>query len=129
MPSDLISTQADHPLRQPLQGEFVAAQDQAQIYQELVTNDRGELTTSFLSIDGHVKDNRLQPHGFLPQDKRLAIARALGDNTPLHQGPGVPMDENVGSDAAIARGFRLRAAVSRSIAVTPAIDCSTLMSA
>ena len=38
----------------------------------------GELTTSFLSICTEVKDNRLLPHGYLPQDERIDIALALG---------------------------------------------------
>lgn len=79
----------------------ITKQSQAQIYQELVTNGENELTTSFLSIVHHLKDNRLQPHGFLSEDKRVDIARALGDNTPLEHGDGFPMDENVGSDSAI----------------------------
>ncbi|MFO1277948.1 MAG: hypothetical protein U1F04_00005 [Burkholderiaceae bacterium] len=77
--------------------EEITRQDQAQIYQELVTNADGQLTTSFLSINGHPKDNRLQPHGFLPEAERIAIAAAFGDRTPLHQGPGFPMDENLGT--------------------------------
>lgn len=61
-----------------------------------VTNAQGVLTTSFLWIIGHPKDNRLQPLGFLPEPERIAIAAALGDRTPIHQGPGFPMDENLG---------------------------------
>src|SRR6185503_19473638 len=38
---------------------LITRQDQAQIYQELQTDKQGLLTTSFLSIDGEVKDNRL----------------------------------------------------------------------
>jgi hypothetical protein len=73
--------------------ELITAQDQAQIYQELVstppanaTSDscghdvvpQGELTTSFLSICSEVKDNRLYPSGFLPLAHRVKIAEALG---------------------------------------------------
>ncbi len=76
--------------------ERITAQNQAQIYQELVVapppgrdpNDvecggedytqGGLFTTSFLSICGHVKDNRLLPDGFLPLAERTAIARKLG---------------------------------------------------
>jgi hypothetical protein len=70
--------------------------DQAQIYQELITDAQGRLTTSFLSISEHVKENRLQPHGFLDEAQRVAIAAAFGDRTPLPT-PGVfAMDENLG---------------------------------
>jgi hypothetical protein len=73
--------------------QVITRQDQAQIYQELTTappNDatpaqcgveaspRGELTTSFVSICGRLKDNRLLPDGFLPLPQRIAIAKALG---------------------------------------------------
>ncbi len=75
----------------------ITREDQAQIYQELQADKQGYLTTSFLSIDDEVKDNRLLPHGFLPQADRLKIARALGDTTPLDS----VMDENVGSDHAV----------------------------
>jgi len=75
----------------------ITQQDQAQIYQELATDKQGYLTTSFLSIDDEVKDNRLLPHGFLPEADRLKIARALGDTTPLDS----VIDENVGSDNSV----------------------------
>lgn len=75
----------------------ITAQNQAQIYQELVvspapTDDPrcgpnpapgGQLTTSFLSICGRVKDNRLLPHGFLSEPDRLQIAQALGAQADL----------------------------------------------
>ncbi len=75
----------------------ITQQDQAQIYQELLTDKQGYLTASFLSIDKRVKDNRLLPHGFLAEAARLEIAKALGDTTPLDS----VMDENVGSDHAV----------------------------
>lgn len=82
----------------------ITRQDQAQIYQELITNAAGQLTTSFLAINGHPKDNRLQPHGFLPLDARIRIAAALGDRTPVHDttmadtdSPIFPMDQNLGA--------------------------------
>ena len=82
--------------------QVVSRQDQAQIYQELVTAPApvrdprcgknpvpgGQLTTSFLSICGHVKDNRLLPHGFLPLDQRVEIAEALGAGADLAKDSG-----------------------------------------
>lgn len=77
--------------------EELSAQNQTQIYQELITNAQGVLTTSFLGINAHPKDNRLQPHGFLPEAERVAIAAAFGDRTPLApHGKDFPMDENLG---------------------------------
>lgn len=77
--------------------EEISAQDQVQIYQELIADAQGVLTTSFLSIDRHLKDNRLQPHGFLPERERIAIAAAFGDRTPVPPSSAVvAMDENLG---------------------------------
>lgn len=81
----------DARLHQPHYRE-ITRQDQTQIYQELVfappdvaaprcgvgVPPAGVLTTSFLSICGKVKDNRLLPHGFLSLGDRKAIAVALG---------------------------------------------------
>ena len=39
----------------------ITSDKQVQIYEELVTDPQGMLTTSFLSFDHKVKDNRLQP--------------------------------------------------------------------
>lgn len=80
----------------------ITHQDQAQIYQELVTSPApvadpqcgadatpgGSLTTSFLSICGHVKDNRILPHGFLPLDQRIAIAESLGAGADMAKDSG-----------------------------------------
>jgi hypothetical protein len=76
--------------------EMVRRQDQAQIYQELVTAPVGKnpecglhvkarppLTTSFLSICGRAKDNRILPQGFLSLAERTAIALSLGANADL----------------------------------------------
>jgi hypothetical protein len=77
--------------------QVIRRQDQAQIYQELVSAPppvadpkcglevppRPPLTTSFLSICGRVKDNRILPDGFLPLAERKKIARALGAGEDL----------------------------------------------
>jgi hypothetical protein len=79
--------------------QVIRRQDQAQIYQELVTAPppgkhpecgpevpaRPPLTTSFLSICGRAKDNRILPSGFLPLEDRTKIALALGANADLAQ--------------------------------------------
>jgi hypothetical protein len=79
--------------------EVIRRQDEAQIYQELVTAPAGAnpqcglhvppqspqpaLTTSFLSICGRAKDNRILPSGFLALADRTEIARALGAGADL----------------------------------------------
>ena len=77
--------------------QVIRRQDQVQIYQELVSAPppgesprcgldvppRAPLTTSFLSICGRVKDNRILPDGFLPVATRERIARALGADEDL----------------------------------------------
>jgi len=80
----------------------VTAQNQVQIYQELVTGPGDgvdsecgldatpvpPLTTSFLSICGHVKDNRLLPSGFLSLDERIEISEALGAGEDMARDSG-----------------------------------------
>jgi hypothetical protein len=128
----------------------VTRQDQAQIYQELVTAPRsgsgdgpspncgkdappeGPFTTSFLSICGHVKDNRILPDGFLSLDQRIEIARALGaddgvdlarDSGPSHVGDVARTDQSgVAGEAPFVACRRSRAAghVARGLAKTHA---------
>ncbi len=45
-------------------GNPITSQNQVQIYEELVTDPQNQLTTSFLSLNEKVKDNRLQPQGW-----------------------------------------------------------------
>jgi hypothetical protein len=79
--------------------QVIRRQDEAQIYQELVTAPAGKnpecglhmpprpprppLTTSFLSICNRAKDNRILPIGFLPLAERTAIAESLGAGADL----------------------------------------------
>jgi hypothetical protein len=57
--------------------QTITRQDQAQIYQELIRDPRGKLTTSFLSLAEVVKDNRLLPRGWTPTVE-LARREGLG---------------------------------------------------
>lgn len=81
----------------------ITGQNQAQIYQELVstpppnataamcgpgTAPQGMLTTSFLSICNTVKDNRILPQGTLPLADRIEIAKALGATEDLARESG-----------------------------------------
>jgi len=59
--------------------ERITRQDQVQIYQELVRDPRGRLTTSFLSLADVVKDNRLLPRGWTPT---VALAEQNGLGSP-----------------------------------------------
>jgi hypothetical protein len=59
--------------------ELITRQDQVQIYQELVKDPRGRLTTSFLSLADEVKDNRLLPRGWNPS---LELAEVAGLGSP-----------------------------------------------
>jgi len=98
----------------------ISGQDQAQIFQELVTpppttgpvrcgshdatarnEATGALTTSFMSICGKVKDNRLLPHGFLDLDQRRAIATAIGAGPDLAEEVA---PEGIGDDPAYRTG-------------------------
>ena len=47
--------------------EVITKQDQVQIYQELVEDSEGDLTTSFLRRVTEVKDNRIRPKGYNPE--------------------------------------------------------------
>jgi hypothetical protein len=88
--------------------QVITQQNQAQIYQELVSDPpdgapvsdvaglcgpdatpRGKLTTSFLSICAKVKDNRILPQGFLGLPARQQISAALGadDDMAKESGP------------------------------------------
>lgn len=42
----------------------IVSEDQVQIFQELVRNPKGLITTSFLALDQEIKDNRLLPRGW-----------------------------------------------------------------
>jgi hypothetical protein len=55
----------------------IGREDQVQIYQELVLDPKGRLTTSFLSLATPVKDNRILPRGWSPTVK-LAQSQGLG---------------------------------------------------
>jgi hypothetical protein len=45
-------------------GNLITSDQQVQIYEELVRDPQGQFTTSFLSLDDKVKDNRILPQGW-----------------------------------------------------------------
>jgi len=65
LPSEQPVKNPDAPFQPHYQ--TITRGDQVQIYQELITDSAGELTTSFLRRINHVKDNRLRPKGFDPK--------------------------------------------------------------
>jgi hypothetical protein len=93
----------------------IMRQDQVQIFQELTTAPardapaqcgrhaaaNGELTTSFLSVCGTLKDNRLLPKGFLPLDQRVKISEALGAHADMAEDAG---PAGTGDDPAYVSG-------------------------
>jgi hypothetical protein len=94
----------------------ITRQDQAQIYQELVSEPpkgataaacgphakpNGPLTTSFLSICAKVKDNRILPAGFLKLEDRIQISKALGADEAMAIESGA---DGVGDDPDYQRG-------------------------
>ncbi len=63
-----LTTEFFSPTQQTYQPHFwtdnpITSDSQAEIYEELATDPQGLLTTSFLSLDHKVKDNRIQPQG------------------------------------------------------------------
>ncbi len=63
-----LVTEFFSPSQQTFQPHFwtgnpITSDQQAEIYEEMVRDPQGQLTTSFLSLDDKVKDNRIQPQG------------------------------------------------------------------
>jgi hypothetical protein len=64
-----LTTEIFTPWQQRIQehhweGNPITREDQVQIYEELVRNPEGFLTTSFIALNEKAKDNRLQPLGW-----------------------------------------------------------------
>lgn len=83
--------------------EVITGQDQVQIYQELVKDPRGKLTTSFLSLADEVKDNRLLPRGWNPS---LELAEREGLGSPKL--PAADLVERVLPDLPDGRGGHVK---------------------
>jgi hypothetical protein len=49
-----------------------------EIYEEMVRDPQGQLTTSFLSLDDKVKDNRIQPQGRSSSGPNADITASVG---------------------------------------------------
>jgi hypothetical protein len=78
-----LKTEFFSPTQQTYQPHFwqnapITSDKQVQIYEELAEDPQGQLTTSFLSFDEKVKDNRLQPSGRDPNGPFAAITAPVG---------------------------------------------------
>ena len=60
LPAELV---IDNPKAYQPHYEFVFSEDQAQIYQEVIVDSAGDVTTSFMRRVKHLKDNRIRPEG------------------------------------------------------------------
>ncbi|MGI9073508.1 MAG: hypothetical protein ACR2JB_19855 [Bryobacteraceae bacterium] len=90
-----LRTETFTPSQQSFQPHYwkmnpITRQDQVQIYEELVTNPEGFLTTSFLALNQKAKDNRLQPQGWSPTGPEAAETAPVGTCVEVHRGGGGP---------------------------------------
>ncbi|HKN01335.1 MAG TPA: hypothetical protein VJX23_12530 [Candidatus Binataceae bacterium] len=87
-----LVTEFFSPTQQSFQPHFwtgnpITTDSQVQIYEELATDPQGLLTTSFLSLDTKVKDNRLQPQGRSSTGPNAGILAPVGTGSdPSYQG-------------------------------------------
>lgn len=66
--------------------ERITRPTEVQIYEERTTDDRGRLTTSFLSLFKRVKDNRLLPQGWSPVRRGTASMQPVNlDGSKLYK--------------------------------------------
>ncbi len=78
-----LLTETFTPSQQRFQAHYweknpITRQDQVQIYEELVRNPEGFLTTSFIALNKKVKDNRLQPQGWTASGPEAAETGPVG---------------------------------------------------
>ena len=68
----------------------ITSDSQVEIYEELATDPQGLLTTSFLSLDHKVKDNRIQPMGrsFNGPNARITAPSAPAATPAIKRGCG-----------------------------------------
>jgi hypothetical protein len=71
----------------------ITSDSQVEIYEELATDPQGMLTTSFLSLDHKVKDNRIQPQGrsFNGPNAGITAPVGTGDDPAYQRGCGCSM--------------------------------------
>jgi hypothetical protein len=111
-----LKTEFFSPRQQKFQPHFwtdapITSDKQVQIYEELEIDPQGLLTTSFLSLDHKVKDNRLQPAGRTDDgilSDRSPKPVGTGDDPSYHNACGcnvlsyeIPLDQIPGTPAAV----------------------------
>jgi len=68
-------------------GNPITSDQQVEIYEEMIRDPQGQLTTSFLSLDDKVKDNRIQPQGRSATGPDAEITAPVGTGAdPSYQG-------------------------------------------
>lgn len=98
-------------------GNPVKREDQVQIFEELVVNPQGLLTTSFLALDHKVKENRIQPRGYSPTGPNadelapVGVCTADGRSCDPRYGDGTGSSDvsYVITDPKVANAARVRA--------------------
>ena len=110
-----LDTEFFSPRQQSYQPHFwegspITRDKQVQIYEELATDPQGMLTTSFLSLDHKVKDNRLQAQGRIPNGPfgEFIPPVGVGDDPSYQNGCGcsivsyqIPLAQIPGTPAAV----------------------------
>ncbi len=87
-----LLTEFYSPTQQTFQPHFwtgnpITSDEQVQIYEETNQNPQGQVTSSFLSLDNKVKDNRILPQGFSTSGPNAALLAAVGTGAdPSYQG-------------------------------------------
>ncbi len=71
--------------------EEITGDYQVQIYEELVKNSEDQITTSFLELDEHLKDNRLRGRGWRPDGPYAEETKARGNaaDDPYYYDPAL----------------------------------------
>jgi hypothetical protein len=86
-----LTTEFFSPTQQTFQPHFwtgnpITSDSQVEIYEELAIDPQGMLTTSFLSLDHKVKDNRIQPQGRSFNGPNAGITAPVGTGAdPTYQ--------------------------------------------
>jgi hypothetical protein len=87
-----LLTEFFSPSQQTFQPHFwtgnpITSDQQVEIYEEMIRDPQGQLTTSFLSLDNKVKDNRIQPEGRSSSGPNADITTSVGTGAdPSYQG-------------------------------------------
>jgi hypothetical protein len=59
--------------------EVITSEDQVQIYEELMADTEGRITTSFVGLDHHIKNNRLLPKGWRTDGPLASVTGPHGE--------------------------------------------------